>query len=278
MAAPTPVSALVHSSTLVTAGVYLVIRFGYMVASSEVRVWLFTLGALTIVMAGLAAMGEIDIKKIIALSTLRQLGVIILTLGAGSPKMAFFHLLAHAYFKAILFMCAGRLIHTISEYQDIRTMSGGELASVKVLAVAGVANLRLSGLPFITGFYSKDLILEAMLIQGHSILGLLLLALGTMLTVAYSVRMVILLSVGVAIGGHVNYTLDGDTWMVAGILILLLPRILAGCYMSSLLVAGSWGVILPFGWKLFIPTIIFLGVVGGLGSAGRQVRLGVSLP
>lgn len=210
MAAPTPVSALVHSSTLVTAGVYLIIRFSYIITRRDVRAWLFLLGALTIVMAGLAAIGEIDMKKIIALSTLRQLGVIILTLGAGSPKMAFFHLLSHAYFKAILFMCAGSLIHTMREYQDIRTIRAGESASVKVLAVAGVANLRLSGLPFITGFYSKDLILEAVLMQGHSALSVGFLALGTILTVAYRVRTVILLSARVATGCHINFTSDGD--------------------------------------------------------------------
>ena len=107
-------------------------------------------------------------------------------------------------------MCAGSLIHTMREYQDIRTIRARELASVKVLAVAGVANLRLSGLPFITGFYSKDLILEAVLLQGHSALSVGFLALGTILTVAYSVRTVILLSVRVATGCHVNLTSDGD--------------------------------------------------------------------
>ena len=120
------------------------------------------------IIAGLAAIGEIDIKKVIALSTLRQLGVIILTLGLGSPKMAFFHLLSHAYFKAILFMCAGRVINTIKDYQDIRTIRRGHVASVKVLAIVIVANLSLCGFPFLSGFYSKDLILESGLIINAS--------------------------------------------------------------------------------------------------------------
>ena len=210
MAAPTPVSALVHSSTLVTAGVYLIIRFSYTFSGDASRSLLFKLGCITMVIAGLAAMGEMDIKKIIALSTLRQLGVIMLTLGAGSPKVAFFHLLSHAYFKAILFICAGRLIHTIREYQDIRTISARESASVRVLAVGSVANLRLSGLPFMTGFYSKDLVLELVLMQRRSIFRVLILGLGTVLTVAYRVRTINLLSRGTAAGGRLNYTSDGD--------------------------------------------------------------------
>merc|ERR1719516_194311 len=210
MAAPTPVSALIHSSTLVTAGVYLIIRFSYTFSGDVSRSLLFKLGCITMVIAGLAAMGEMDIKKIIALSTLRQLGIIILTLGAGSPKVAFFHLLSHAYFKAILFMCAGRLIHTIREYQDIRTISARESASVRVLAVGSVANLRLSGLPFMTGFYSKDLVLELVLMQRRSIFRVLILGLGTVLTVAYRVRTINLLSRGTAAGGRLNYTSDGD--------------------------------------------------------------------
>merc|ERR1719445_1707380 len=124
MAAPTPVSALVHSSTLVTAGVYLLIRFNY-----------FFIGRITMLMAGLAAINEIDIKKVIALSTLSQLGVIIITLGLGSPHLSFFHLLSHAYFKAMLFICAGSLIHSIKEYQDIRTISLSERGRVKVTSI-----------------------------------------------------------------------------------------------------------------------------------------------
>merc|ERR1712168_158510 len=100
-------------------------------------------------MAGITAMIEIDIKKIIALSTLSQLGVIILILGLGNPLLSFFHLLSHAYFKAMLFICAGRIIHTIKDYQDIRTMGRAEKSSVKVMAILILANLRLCGMPFL---------------------------------------------------------------------------------------------------------------------------------
>merc|ERR1712018_1095011 len=118
IAAPTPVSALVHSSTLVTAGVYLLIRINIIIIEINFRKYLFLIGILTIVIAGITAIIEIDMKKIIALSTLSQLGVIIIILGSGNPILSFFHLISHAFFKAILFMCAGLIIHNIKDYQD----------------------------------------------------------------------------------------------------------------------------------------------------------------
>merc|ERR1712002_1066430 len=120
IAAPTPVSALVHSSTLVTAGVYLLIRINIFLVNTTASTVLIITGTLTIFMAGCAAILEIDIKKVIALSTLSQLGVIIIIIGAGAPVLAYFHLLSHAFFKAILFICAGIIIHNIKDYQDIR--------------------------------------------------------------------------------------------------------------------------------------------------------------
>merc|ERR1712227_919594 len=107
-------------------------------------------------MAGITAMIEIDIKKIIALSTLRQLGVIIIILGTGNPILSFFHLISHAFFKAILFICAGIIIHNIKDYQDIRKM-GFRLINLNFsISIMMVANIRLCGLPFLRGFYSKD--------------------------------------------------------------------------------------------------------------------------
>merc|ERR1719308_270080 len=106
-------------------------------------------------MAGITAMIEIDIKKVIALSTLRQLGVIIIILGIGNPILSFFHLIFHAFFKAILFMCAGIIIHNIKDYQDIRKIGTSGSFIPIVTSVIIVANIRLCGLPFLRGFYSK---------------------------------------------------------------------------------------------------------------------------
>merc|ERR1712107_891397 len=121
-------------------------------------------------MAGITAMIEIDIKKVIALSTLRQLGVIIIILGIGNPILSFFHLISHAFFKAILFICAGIIIHNIKDYQDIRKIR----IILNILPITFrliiVANLRLCGLPFLRGFYSKDIILEVIIISTISLI------------------------------------------------------------------------------------------------------------
>jgi len=190
IAAPTPVSALVHSSTLVTAGVYLLIRFRVLLESRAAFKALFLISAVTMFISGLGANFEYDLKKIIALSTLRQLGVIIRVLSIGLRELAFFHLITHALFKALLFICAGSLIHAVKEYQDIRLI--GNL--VYFIPLTGryirVANLALCGTPFLAGFYSKDLILEIIFISDLNKIIFLLYFFGTGLTVCYSFRLV----------------------------------------------------------------------------------------
>nr|AGO50134.1 NADH dehydrogenase subunit 5 [Kamimuria wangi] len=160
MAAPTPVSALVHSSTLVTAGVYLLIRFNVLLVGNWLGSFLLLFAGLTMFMAGLGANFEFDLKKIIALSTLSQLGLMMSILAMGFPGLAFFHLLTHALFKALLFMCAGAIIHNMKDSQDIRFMGGLTNQMPLTAACFNLSNLALCGMPFLAGFYSKDLILE----------------------------------------------------------------------------------------------------------------------
>merc|ERR1711970_1308750 len=183
IAAPTPVSALVHSSTLVTAGVYLLVRFRIALDGSEVQMVLLLLSRLTMFIAGLGANFEYDLKKIIALSTLRQLGVIISILCLGYANLAFFHLLRHALFKALLFICAGAVIHNIKDYQDIRVIGGLVSQMPLTTFCINLANLALCGRPFLAGFYSKDLILEIAFIRDINFLA-------TGLTVCYTFRLV----------------------------------------------------------------------------------------
>ena len=190
MAAPTPVSALVHSSTLVTAGVFLLIRFYPSLSHAPgFKPVLLLMATLTIVMAGLRAMAECDLKKIIALSTLSQLGVIIGSLGLGIPDLAFFHLITHAIFKALLFICGGTLIHFHHHGQDLRTV--GNLANQLPITLSSLtlANLALCGAPFIAGFYSKDAILETTLSAPTNMVILTLFFFATALTAAYSTRL-----------------------------------------------------------------------------------------
>lgn len=189
IAAPTPVSALVHSSTLVTAGVYLLIRFNVLFIDSVLREFILLVGGLTIFIAGLSANFEFDLKKIIALSTLSQLGLIVRILGLGFNKLAFFHLLTHALFKALLFLCAGLIIHKIKNFQDIRKMGGLVNFLPFSRSCFNISNLALCGLPFLAGFYSKDLILEVSAISSLNYLSFFLFFLSTGLTVSYSFRL-----------------------------------------------------------------------------------------
>lgn len=186
IAAPTPVSALVHSSTLVTAGVYLLIRFHDLLGLNS---FLFILGTFTIFISGLGANFEIDLKKIIALSTLRQLGVIIIVLALGLYELAFFHLLSHALFKSLLFLCAGVFIHRMGDIQDIRYLGGIERGCPVSSFYFVARSLALCGFPFLSGFYSKDIILESYLIIEINLFIYLSVILATLFTVTYSVRL-----------------------------------------------------------------------------------------
>jgi NADH-ubiquinone oxidoreductase chain 5 len=189
MAAPTPVSALVHSSTLVTAGVFLLIRFYPFLHSIKIfNTVILIIAVCTILIAGLRATTECDIKKIIALSTLSQLGIIITRIGLNAPRLAFFHMLTHALFKALLFICAGSFINCHLHTQDLRWM-GNLTAQIPVAtSCISIANLALCGFPFIAGFYSKDLIIESAINNPNNSLIVMLALIRVGLTSFYSIR------------------------------------------------------------------------------------------
>lgn len=190
MAAPTPVSSLVHSSTLVTAGIYLLIRFyPSLRVHSYFCYFIFYVGVVTCLMASFSALYENDLKKIVALSTLRQLGVIVMALGLGFPILAFFHLITHALFKALLFICAGTIIHSMQSNQDVRLIGNLWVRMPVTCTCLNVANLALCGFPFMAGFYSKDLIVESFLCSRFPISTGLLILLSVCLTGGYSVRL-----------------------------------------------------------------------------------------
>nr|QGZ09979.1 NADH dehydrogenase subunit 5 [Eisenia nordenskioldi pallida] len=189
MAAPTPVSALVHSSTLVTAGVFLLIRFYDFMAST----WWFSsllllIAVLTTLMAGFSATTECDMKKIIALSTLSQLGMMMAAMGLGMVHLAFFHMVTHALFKALLFICAGSFIHSHMHSQDLRWMGNLTSKMPTTSSCLIMANFALCGFPFMSGFYSKDLIVEASMFYPHNLLMVIFILLAVGLTSFYSVR------------------------------------------------------------------------------------------
>lgn len=190
IAAPTPVSALVHSSTLVTAGVFLLIRFYPCLIWREIKNILFIAGALTITMASLGALYEMDLKKIIALSTLSQLGLIIIALSINLYILALFHLLTHALFKASLFLAAGRVIHLYRGRQDIRSLRIVTSCIPVTRSLLIVCSLSLGGTPFLSAFYSKDKIIEVALEGSTNFICLFLLFFSILLTMMYSFRLI----------------------------------------------------------------------------------------
>lgn len=208
IAAPTPVSSLVHSSTLVTAGIYLVLRFQNFLLERGARKIIFIFGGITIIIAGIRALYEKDIKKIVALSTLRQLGLIIRRIGLGLWKIAFFHLLAHAYFKAILFIRVGNIIHNRSDYQDLRLIRLRRKWFNLTLRRRIVANIRLCGIPFIAAFYSKDMVMELFFLRDIKIVELIIIIVGVILTCMYTTRFI-----GQTIGGvsHETFVVEQVT-------------------------------------------------------------------
>ena len=184
MAAPTPVSALVHSSTLVTAGVYLIIRFN----QNNPSIITLLIGIVTTILAGINACNGFDFKKLIALSTLSQLGLMFIALGLGNYKLALYHLVTHGLVKALLFLSAGLVIHQTKSNQDLRLITG----LMQTLPLTGtciiLTSLTLSGLPFMTCFFSKEVIINQNFIK--SIWIIIRIYIAARLTINYSLRLI----------------------------------------------------------------------------------------
>uniref|UniRef100_A0AAU7YSI5 NADH-ubiquinone oxidoreductase chain 5 n=1 Tax=Rhopalus latus TaxID=238591 RepID=A0AAU7YSI5_9HEMI len=260
MAAPTPVSALVHSSTLVTAGVYLLIRFSSFIYNYNLILFLL-ISILTMFMSGLCANFEYDLKKIIALSTLSQLGFMMSILFMGFYDVAFFHLLTHAFFKALLFLCAGLIIHCMNDSQDIRYMGSLTNHIPYTSTCFMIANLSLCGLPFLSGFYSKDMVLEFMTLNYFNMFIYFLFYVSVGLTVSYSMRLVYYCMIGCS-GLMPCCSLYESSSMTRSMLFLTYMAIFGGS-MLSWFMFSSFPVIIPLECK-FMPLIfvIFGGWMG----------------
>nr|YP_010700973.1 NADH dehydrogenase subunit 5 [Anopheles junlianensis]YP_010701051.1 NADH dehydrogenase subunit 5 [Anopheles yatsushiroensis]WCI21188.1 NADH dehydrogenase subunit 5 [Anopheles junlianensis]WCI21279.1 NADH dehydrogenase subunit 5 [Anopheles yatsushiroensis] len=263
MAAPTPVSALVHSSTLVTAGVYLLIRFNILLMDWWMGQFLLLVSGLTMFMAGLGANFEFDLKKIIALSTLSQLGLMMSILSMGFYKLAFFHLLTHALFKALLFMCAGSIIHNMKNSQDIRMMGSLSMSMPLTCSCFNVANLALCGMPFLAGFYSKDLILEMVMLSYVNMFSFFLFFFSTGLTVCYSFRLVYYSMTG-DFNSSVLHPLNDKGWtMLFSICFLMIMAVIGGSMLMWLMFLNPSMICLPFDMKILTLVVCIVGGVSG---------------
>uniref|UniRef100_UPI00315DD777 NADH dehydrogenase subunit 5 n=1 Tax=Dicyrtomina ornata TaxID=1113191 RepID=UPI00315DD777 len=224
MAAPTPVSSLVHSSTLVTAGVYLLIRFSNIINFHFI---LFVVAVATMVMSGIGANYEMDLKSVIALSTLSQLGVMMMILSLGMVELSYFHLLSHALFKSLLFLCAGFYIHSMGDCQDIRYLGSLWVGSPIISLFFFASSISLCGFPFMAGFYSKDMLLEFFFMSSMNLFMLAVIFFATVLTLMYSIRLMSFVFIGLLSYSTVVNKQD-DFGMVLPMSILFIMSIVGG--------------------------------------------------
>uniref|UniRef100_UPI0030DF2408 NADH dehydrogenase subunit 5 n=1 Tax=Antonbruunia milenae TaxID=3053535 RepID=UPI0030DF2408 len=239
MAAPTPVSALVHSSTLVTAGVFIIIRFySFLCDIYMFNFCLLMVGSVTMVISGSCALVECDFKKVIALSTLSQLGVMMSSLGLGMPMLAYFHLVTHALFKSLLFLCAGAVISVNNHSQDLRGLGNVFFQTPVICSSVLLANMALCGLPFMAGFYSKDLIIEMSFQGSFNLLIVSFYVLGGVLTALYSLRVMIYVVWGGSLNKSFQQINDEENKFKYPLLGLSLWAVVGGALIN-------WGFITP---------------------------------
>lgn len=233
MEGPTPVSALIHAATMVTAGVYLLIRSSPLIEySSSVLLICLWLGAVTTVFSSLIGLFQQDIKKIIAYSTMSQLGMMVIAIGLSSYNIAIFHLMNHAFYKGLLFLGAGAVIHAVADNQDLRKYGGLIKFLPLTYTVILIASLSLVAFPFMTGYYSKDFILESAYGQYHfsSVDVYVIAVIGAIFTTLYSVKIIYLTFLGNP-NGSVNYyknAHEGDIFLSLPLVILAIFSIYFG--------------------------------------------------
>ena len=233
MEGPTPVSALIHAATMVTAGVYLLMRTSPLIEySSTVLMLCLCLGAVTTVFSSLIGLFQQDIKKVIAYSTMSQLGMMVIAVGLSCYNIALFHLINHAFYKGLLFLGAGAVIHAVADNQDFRKYGGLRPFLPLTYSVMLIASLSLVAFPFMTGFYSKDFILESAYGQYYysSTVVYMIATIGAMFTTLYSVKVLYLTFLTNPNGPLVNYKQahEGSVFMSFPLIILAVFSILFG--------------------------------------------------
>ena len=229
MAGPTPISALIHAATMVTAGVYLVARTHVLFElAPNVQLLVAWIGLITLLMAGFTAMTQHDIKRILAYSTISQIGYMFLGLGVGAWSASVFHLMTHAFFKALLFLAAGTVIHSLHHEHDIFKMGGKRKQLPIAFASFMIGSLALAAFPFTSGYFSKDEILIAALeLQGPGMILWLGGVLGAFLTGIYSFRLVFVVFFGESKGHHNETEVTGFS-MATPLIVLMVLALFGG--------------------------------------------------
>ena len=236
MEGPTPVSALIHAATMVTAGVYLLMRSSPLIEySATILMLCLWVGAITTVFSSLVGLFQQDIKKVIAYSTMSQLGMMVIAIGLSSYNLALFHLINHAFYKALLFLGAGAVIHAVADNQDFRKYGGLIYYLPLTYSVMLIASLSLVAIPFMTGYYSKDLIIESSFGKSNysSIIIYFIASIGAMFTTLYSAKVLYLTFLGNPNGPIINYKKEnaaheGDIYISFPLIVLAIFSIFFG--------------------------------------------------
>nr|YP_010878915.1 NADH dehydrogenase subunit 5 [Batracomorphus allionii]WHE42567.1 NADH dehydrogenase subunit 5 [Batracomorphus allionii] len=257
MSAPTPISSLVHSSTLVTAGVYLLIRFySNLFFFNSVFIML---SVMTILFSSFCSIYEFDLKSIIALSTLSQLGLMMFSIFMGFPDFSFFHLISHAMFKSLMFLCSGIFIYYMNDNQDIRYMGSVSLMMPFSSSCFNISNICLCGIPFLSGFFSKDLIFESFTFSSYSLFLYIMFYISVGMTCFYSIRLFYYCFINsFNMSCYISFY-DYFNLMKISVFVLSIMSIFFGCFMFWVFDFSLFFLYFPFLMKLMTLIFIMIG-------------------
>ncbi len=259
MEGPTPVSALIHAATMVTAGIFLIIRLSHIIENIDtIYIIMLLLGSLTSIFAASISLTQNDFKKVIAYSTCSQLGYMMMICGLSQYSLSLFHLFNHAFFKALLFLSAGLIIHSLIDEQDIRR-SGSIIKSNPITSIFMlIGSFSLMGLPFLTGFYSKDVILEVTIINPFITMCFILSLLAALFTAIYSIRLFYIAFIKNDNNSIINRLLINETTKIETLIlsILLIFTLIIGYFISNFLNKEIILINSLYKWLPFISSFI----------------------